>query len=150
MDSFADLVKKHFQFLIDDYGFSLGSEDHFLVQYRTSECRVHIGLDRCQVLVELRPERASICQDAWVGLGEVVLYKDPSVRFRNAPHPTEYNRDPVAYLNKQLPRLARWLRQYCEEMLRGDFSRRETLEKLRAEKYQRWCAEMARRAARRS
>jgi hypothetical protein len=101
MDSFADLVKKHFQFLIDDYGFSLVSDDHLLIQYRTSESRVQIGLDRCQVLVELRPEQTLMYRDAWVGLGEVILLKDPSARFRNAPNPAEYNRDPAAFLKKQ-------------------------------------------------
>jgi hypothetical protein len=89
-------------------------------------------------------------QSAWVGLGEVVLYKDPSAKFRNAPNPAEYNRDPAAYLDKQLPRLAKWLVQYCDEMLRGDFSLRETLEKVRGEKQKRSSEEMARRAARRS
>src|SRR5574341_1025844 len=81
---FADLVKQHFKYLTDDYGFAVALETYSpmvmgnaSVDFESSKTRIEIVLDRSQVLIALgpidRPRRE------WFEFSDVVQFFAPTV-----------------------------------------------------------------------
>lgn len=136
-NSFGDRVSRHFRYLIDDYGFELVGKDNVSVTYQTETCRVRVVLDVCQIGVEIRPAQAPVYENAWIDLWDVVHCKNPAARFKYACNPGAYGRDPAGYVDREAARLAKVLRRYADDMLRGDFSRREELERFRTDRIRR-------------
>ncbi len=137
MNSIGERVSKQFSYLIEDYGFERTGEDDVSVTFETEKCRVRIVQDICQVGVELRPAQAPVYENAWIDLWDVVHSKDPESKFKYACNPDAYNRDPGAYVDREAARLAKILRRYADDMLRGDFSRRAELEQFRRNRVKR-------------
>lgn len=124
--AFPDLVKYHFKYLIDEYEFSVTTENEKEVILYSARCHLRFFLERTQVFLDIRPPSIKNWSEAF-DLGFVILFKDPQSKFEYILDP-EFSRDPINSLNRQLARLAKLLRQYCGEMLRGDFSIQKELE----------------------
>jgi hypothetical protein len=128
---FAELVMKHFKYLIDSYGFTVAKEEPIhggtVVEFRSRYCRVRVVLDRCQVVVEIGPNK--LFNKPWFDLSYVILFKDPDSHFEYEFDPEGYVQDRESSQDRQVRRVAELTRRYCEEMLRGDFSSQEDLKR---------------------
>ena len=120
----SDLIKKYFGYLTDSYDFSIISESESEVVFKSDVCCVRFLLERGQVFIDLGPGFESWSFD----LGEIILWKDPNSRFGYA-----FGSD--VNLDQELSRLAVLLKKYCDNMLKGDFSMRNDLEKFRKKRW---------------
>jgi YD repeat-containing protein len=84
-------------------------------------------LDRCQVVVEIGPNKPFL--RPWFNLIYLILYKDPDSRFEYEYDPEGYVQDRESSQDRQLRRVAELTRRYCDEMLKGDFSRQGDLKR---------------------
>jgi hypothetical protein len=120
-----ELIKKHFNYLINDYGFSIDREEHSTEQmgnayivYVSRAIAIMIVVDRSQVLLNLGepswPERE------WFEFTDVVSFFNSSITevYNFSESPIDHR----AYVEKQVQYLAYILRVNCEPLLRGDFS----------------------------
>lgn len=88
-DIFFDQVRKHFRYLIEDYGFSVVEEevvpsfDNRIVVLRSNDCSIRIVRDRGDVLIQVGPCSASETgwRDSpghlWFDLGTVIAFLSP-------------------------------------------------------------------------
>jgi hypothetical protein len=135
---FAERVRQHFHYLVDDLGFSVMEESHdpeafgnSLVRFRRHAVDVLVVLDRGQVLVDIRPRRAGLSSSQF-GLASLVRFLAPESEEPAYVFPESWD----AYhemVEWQLKRLARVLRQYCLPVLTGEFSGWEALDARRAQ-----------------
>ena len=123
--SFADLLKLHFKYLTDDYGFVVAHEiyspmvmGNASVDFESSKTRIEIVLDRSQVLIALGP--VSWPRHEWFEFSDVVRFFAPAVDPIYV-FPEDIP-DHAAALEMQVSRLANPMRQHCDPVLRGDFS----------------------------
>lgn len=142
---FNEQVKKHFGYLMDDYGFSVAEERYdaeifgnSLVRFRLGPTQVRVVLDKGQVRAEMAPYPE--IRGRWFILSEVIGFLAPEADERGeivVPDGRDYDRK----VDWQLARMARILRQYCKPVLRAEFSqwdemdeaaRRESMEIYRA------------------
>lgn len=124
--AFAEQVKKHFHYLIDDYDFSVVNEKsdpeafgNSLVDFQSGTTAVRVTLDRGQVLVDMRPLTES--STSWFSLGSVVEFLAPEADEPVYVFPETWDHY-YDMINGQVSRMARVLRQYCAPVLRGEFS----------------------------
>lgn len=122
---FAALVKKHFHFLLADFGFTLAHESYAPetmgnaeVVFASTTVGISIVCDRNQVLIALGPLTQP--RREWYEFAVVVRAFAPEVEVVYAF--AAYGAEPQPPLEAQVLRLAHLLCQHCEPALRGDFS----------------------------
>jgi hypothetical protein len=125
---FTDLITRQFQYLIDDYRFTLVRAQDNIVEYESEGCRVLVEVDRGAVSVMLWSNEPQVIRRFRCDLVTVVLFKDPAYRFAHTYDPDAFVRDRVGTVDRQLGERAELLRRYADDMLRGDFSQRKGLE----------------------
>jgi hypothetical protein len=121
----SNLVRQHFRYLTDEYGFSLARDAYFPesmenadMLFVSSQTGVRIVLDRGQVLINigslLQP------QQEWFEFSDVVHFFAPETEpvYIFSQDNSNYH----ATIESQVIRVARLMHQYCEPLLRGDFS----------------------------
>jgi hypothetical protein len=125
-NTFSQMIRKHFEYLINEYHFSIreeyyGSEPFgdALIEFWSSTTIVSIRLDRLDIIVLIGPfgeeEAARLSLEVIIDFlthGEIKLL-NTSVNSR------ESFESRIEFL---LKRYAYLLRQYCDPILRGDFS----------------------------
>lgn len=132
--SFIELVKTHFKYLIDEYGFVLTETRHSpeyfgngLVRFQSSNANITIILDRGQVLIDIEPYLVMPNQS--FDLRSVVMFLTPQINEPIYLFPN--NKDVDESRKWQINRLAHLLRQYCAQVLEGKFSSWEELRQFR-------------------
>ena len=126
---FSDLVKQHFSYLLNDYGFAVADERYYPqamgnaeVWLKSNLVGLRIVLDRGQVLVSLGP--LSQPERDWFELYDVIRFFSPSLNVYEFP---EDFSDYKAALETQIKRLALVILHYCDPLLRSDFSMQEKI-----------------------
>lgn len=128
-----ELIRKYFNFLIDDYGFSVFREEYSPkymgnadIVYKSGSIAILVVVDRSQVLLNVgkttQPEKE------WFEFTDVIKYFNPTISevydFSRGSLPDQ------DYVEMQAKREAQLLRQYCEPLLRGDFSMYEQIKEI--------------------
>ena len=121
---FFALVKEHFRFLFEKYGFAVVREeigqsfDFSSIKIQSNSCSISIGRDRGDVTISLRPVSAS-----YVGfsLGDIITFlerrsgtQDRVIWFGPEPKESLNYSDRIRF---QLSWYADKLRQYCDQIL---------------------------------
>jgi hypothetical protein len=128
---FNDLITRHFQYLIDDYGFAITYTRNDIVEYVAEHCRVLVSVDRGYVGVELRSNEPQIIRRLRCTLWDVLFLKQPGYQIEHGYDPHAFPVDRFGTVERQLREQAELLRRFCDELLRGDFSRRAEIEQFR-------------------
>jgi hypothetical protein len=128
-----ELIKKSFNFLADEYGYSIDREKYSpeamgnaYVLYKSQSVGIKVVVDRSQVLINIGD--LSWPEENWFEFGDVVQFFNPEMK-----EVYDFSRgslDNQAYIESQAKRLARILRQYCKPMLRGDFSMQDDIKEI--------------------
>jgi hypothetical protein len=117
---------------VDDFGFVVEKED--LVQryndyvppleiwFCSPRCRVRVWQDTGAVRTELAPGSAGDETGEWLPLGYVKQWLHPEVQSANPIPPLEFSNDWQNDVDKALADESYYLRRYCRDVLRGDFS----------------------------
>lgn len=127
----TEIIKAKFQFLLDEYGYSVQRElyspevmGNALVVFVSSTTGMMVVVDRDQVLVNIgdvsRPEKE------WYEFSHVVHFRAPTLKevyYFQKNLPDHHDLEP------QLDWIVHLLREYCEPVLRGDFSNVRRLKK---------------------
>lgn len=119
---FAEQVKRHFSYLVSDYGFHVTREEETGIEYLSDVCKVEVCLDYQCVVVLLSSTEPQIIRRTRAELLEVIRHRDPGSMPAVPEAPDAYRKDPDGSRERQLAAFAPLLRQYCDDMLRGDFS----------------------------
>ncbi len=130
----VELIKFHFRYLIDEYGFSIVDEEYFpemmgnaIVVYESATSGIMVVIDRSQVLINVG--KPSWPHRYWFEFSDVIQFFIPEIKeayvFVNEDSPK--NRIEIEV---QINRLALLLRQYCEPLLRGDFSMHDKIREI--------------------
>jgi hypothetical protein len=130
--TFTENVKKHFQYLIDDYGFSVVDEQlnseafgNSLIRFESSSTDIMIVLDRGQVIIDIGPYPAT--PNYQFSMASMMEFLTPEAEEPAYVFPETWeNYDEM--IEWQVRRLARVLRQYCSPVLLGRFSEWEELD----------------------
>lgn len=117
--TFFDQVRKHFRYLVDEYEFSVVSEetyphfDNVAVVLLSENCRIRVSMDRSEVYISVAP--LSPFKEYWLDLGTIIEYLtqggDNSWDFE-IPHYDDYD----ARIEWQVAKLADILRPYCDRI----------------------------------
>lgn len=118
MDVFRERVPTAFAFLSGSYGFDLRREDDYAFTASSPRCEIVIELDWGSVVLTLKP----VGYEQGVRLAFIVGAVNQDILFL-----PRYPWGPDEALD-EIERQARLLREYCEPLLRGDFSRWTALE----------------------
>ena len=124
MNSFREKVIKHFGFLIIDYKFKLHesldySENLATINFESSELLIRVGLDRTLIFILLKPSGAPrIAQLSLLTLLEALSVISP----KDFPGDT-----PPQFHDQVLAQYARWLKEDCDTLLKGDLSQWGTI-----------------------
>jgi len=121
----SNLVRQHFRYLTDEYGFSITHDEYFPesmgnadILFVSPQTGVRIVLDRGQVVINI----GSVLQPQkdWFEFSDVVHFFTPETEpvYIFPQDNSNYH----AAIESQVIRLARLMRQYCEPLLKGDFS----------------------------
>ena len=120
----AELIKNHFKYLLDEYGFSIEREyyspeimGNAAVVYISNTTGVIIAVDRSQVLISIG--RSALPEDQWFEFSDVIHFYAPTVK---EAYIFQIDDTHLVEVELQLERLAQLLRKYCEPLLRGNFS----------------------------
>jgi hypothetical protein len=125
---FEDLVRKHYQFLVDDFNLVAKKMGDWSFNFESNEIRVSILSEYAVTLsVALQPIGESadnlIKQRVSTNRVEAIVISmclDPELRYKVV----RIDRDPIGCnIPIELERQAKLLKQYCTELLNGDFSR---------------------------
>ena len=133
METFPALVHQHFGWLVSEYNFAVSREDKVVVEYASPVCRVEVWREHYLVVVLIGSLEPVVIRRVRTGVGDVVEAKDAGAAERWSARLQEYLQRPDS-IDLQLAGRATLLRQYCDEMLRGDFSLRDELKRLREER----------------
>jgi hypothetical protein len=131
---FNDVVKKHFKYLIDDYGFCIKEEtpatdnplwQGIVVYANESEPDlpfkkkpfVRLVLDRGYVMLDIKS--GEMTEREWFYISEVMKLIAPEVQVREK---VDFSKDPYEIVETQIQNLSKLLVQYCDSLLKGDFS----------------------------
>lgn len=129
----TEIIRTNFQFLIDEYGYTItrevylpeimGNAELVLMSNTTG---IKVVVDRSQVMVNIgdssRPE------DEWFDLSDVVHFYAPTlIDVYIFPTNPQNHQDKI---ETQVDWLVRILRQYCEPLLRGDFSNEDQIKEI--------------------
>lgn len=135
-DIFFERVKEEFHYLVSDYGFTITEEIYDAQAFGNSfvgfvstmnGMGIGIALDRGQVTVDIRPSPGS---KKIFGLVTMVRFLAPDFSeevYASPPKAFDTYHDRVDW---QVKRIARILRQYCEPILKGEFTEWEEMDKM--------------------
>ena len=134
---FVDRARRHFQYLIQYYGFSSGEYGTFAgpddaVVFQNPVCRVRVRREGAEVRVELGPQGPEDGRPTWFSLEEIVRvqHPEPCMDLSDpAWEPWALWSARAADEDERLDRAAHLLREYAAEMLCGDWSLRQELER---------------------
>jgi len=137
MSDRADMLVHYFGYLVSDYDFRVEEKRYdpqvmgnAVVRFASPKLGVEIVVDRNQVLMSLG-DPADVRKE-WFEFSNVLRYFAPSVE--NAyifPEKTAENTwDEI--IQAQASRLADILRQYCDQLLKGDLSMKVSIAKIQA------------------
>ncbi|MCH7589365.1 MAG: hypothetical protein IIC78_15215 [Chloroflexi bacterium] len=138
--TFQEMVERNFSYLTNEFGFSMvrkHSSESFgnaLLEYQTEKTFLRIALDRSQVLIDVKP--LSSTDDSWFGLPSLVEFLAPDFDETAYIFPEKWD-DYDDMIEWQIERVARILRQYCEPILSGKFSKWKKVDKMRLKKIRR-------------
>jgi hypothetical protein len=125
MISLDSLIKQHFQYLIDTYGYYIDHEQYSTevmgnaeIVYKSAQTGISIIVDRSQVLLNIG--NISWSERDWFEFSDVVHYFSPKIEFVYAFQ--NDNQDAQVDIEGQIKWAAIMLMQYCDPILRGDFS----------------------------
>jgi len=124
--SFPSLVRQYLGFLIDDYGFSLKEDINHsesfgegVIVFWSKTTVVSIRLDRGEIWDEIGPSTEPPV--AWLSQGAIIHFLTNEKR-KFPINYTEYSNRIDTGIELMLTNYAQLLREYCEPILRGDFS----------------------------
>jgi hypothetical protein len=131
----SDLIVKHFNYLVNEYGFHIEQKEfaeyamgNTVVVFKSDKIGIQVAIDKNEVWIALGDQADSKKQ--WLPFGLVLKHFAPSIE--NAfiiPKKTSENTwDEVVEI--QLKKLSTILRQYCKPFLLGDFSSKDELMKI--------------------
>lgn len=129
----TEIIRANFQLLMDEYGYSIarevysseimGNAELVLISQTTG---IKVVVDRSQVFVNIGDLSRS--EDEWMELSDVVHFYAPTlVDVYSFPTNPQNNQDSI---ESQVERLVRILRQYCEPVLKGDFSNEDQIKEI--------------------
>jgi len=135
---FSNKVKEQFQYLTEDYDFSITDEEYYsegfgniFVRYRSVSLDIAVGLDRGQVYVDVSPRPPR--QDYQFGLPTIIQFTTPGAEDFTYIYPEEPD-DPYQRINWQISRVAHLLRKYCSSVLKGEFTGWDEMDEWRRQK----------------
>lgn len=129
--TFSTAVENDFSFLVGEYGFSLSEElyspefmGNSVITYLSDTMGIMIVLDRSQV--SLRIGESDRPSTEWIDLLFIARFYTVNEKLDVYQYPKEnpYN---IAPIEEQVKRLARVVKQYCDPVLKGDFSKKEEI-----------------------
>lgn len=134
--SFFDQVRKHFRYLVDEFGFSIAREEKFPhfdfaeVVLQSKDCQIRLSREKGDVFLHISPLLPS---QYWISLGTVIAYlsqeTDNSWKYwENRPGNLD-NYD--SRIEWELGQLAQVLRPYVAQICA--LFRRESFEQKKAE-----------------
>jgi len=125
MRNIIELITEYFKFLINEYNYSIVSEEHnpevmgnAVVILKSKFTGVIIIFDRGQISIKIG--EASTPEEEWFDIGDVVKTFYP-----NLPEVYEFTTASTNYqdyIEFQLKKLADILQDYCLQLIIGDFS----------------------------
>jgi hypothetical protein len=134
-----DVIKDAFQFLIDQYGFSIVGEKYYsesfgniVLELRSKKMEIRIVLDRSILNVEFRP-RKRLLKSEWFGFQSLYRFLVPGDDEQvtdTIRHIYEHGDDTTT----QASRAARIVHSYLIPVVTGEFSQWKELDKQLAEK----------------
>lgn len=142
--TFFDQVKKHFHYLLDEYGFSLVHEEVFPsfdnaeLVFQSRDCRIRVLRERGEIYVDASPLPPT---DYWVDLATIVGFLTQGI---DAWQYEYISGDYEFRIERQLAKTADKLRSYigqiCELFRDENFAqRRSELEKFKHQRFvKRW------------
>ncbi len=143
------LVKKHFRFLVDEYGSTVTHESfhpeamgNAEVVFESALAGICVVCDRNQVLIMFG--LLSQARRDWSEFANVVKVFAPDIAAVYV-FPKDYSNLESA-LESQVSRLAQVMRQYCVSVLRGDFSGLDQARQAEHDGATTWLEEMRRPA----
>ena len=119
---FPDLARKHFTFLVSDYGFHEVHSEDGGIEWHSPTTQVQVIFNRSQTFVDIGPLTNPPGKRAWYGLSHICHLKEGHQVFSYHLDPDGWLRDPVGSTERDMARIAPFLRNYCDDLLRGDFS----------------------------
>lgn len=131
---FASLVQKHFAYLITDYGFTFGEVSSWnisiMVSFTSSFCTVGVHCEGANTDVSIHPASLPLGCSSYTtkALSFIIPFKDgvtPPAKLPLLTRPFDepsFYEDRLGNLDRDLAKWANLLPQYCDDMLRGDFS----------------------------
>lgn len=125
MKDVLSLIKESFHYLIHEYKFLIDREQYSpevmgnaSVVYKAANIGIQVVVDRSQVLLNIGE---SVLPDRyWFDFSDVMQYFAPHIKSIYGFQNNDSRECPN--IGGQLKELAVMLRQYCEPILRGDFS----------------------------
>lgn len=135
MSNRADLIKQHFDYLINEYGFRIERKEfdpqtmgNAVVVFKSHKYGIEIVIDRDQALISIGDCLNPRMQ--WFELQDVVTYYAPSIDdvYSFTEKTADNTWDDIIGL--QLRKLAIVLRQHCEPVLRGESWIKGEIEKI--------------------
>ena len=124
MSPFYEMVRKHFDFLSSEYNFYLHkfpdfSDGFSTINYESRDLLVRVGKDRSRVLVLLKPVmEPKIAQLSLLNVLMALSVISP----KDFPGDT-----PPQFHDQVLAQYARWLKEDCDTLLKGDLSQWGTI-----------------------
>jgi hypothetical protein len=129
----TELIKRYFHYLVDEFGFSIDREGYSpevmgnaVVVFVSTSTAVKVVVDRSQVLINIG--ELSWPEKDWFEFGDVVQFFNPNLK--DVYDFSGDSLDNQAYIVSQAKHLALLLRQYCEPLLRGDFSMQDKIREI--------------------
>jgi hypothetical protein len=126
-DELEKLVNLHYQFLLDDFGFSIKKVGDYKFVAESKNVKVHIDVEHAvNVLIEIEPagEAASFLLKQNIIPGTVSIISVSEYYDSNLEYKAEMidENNFIDNVPVELEREALLLQKYCTKMLRGDFS----------------------------
>ncbi|MBV9852504.1 MAG: hypothetical protein JO250_22800 [Armatimonadetes bacterium] len=122
---FSALVKRHFAYLINEYGFAIIRDSDWVVEFATASCLVTVSM----VGVRLESREREIIRRRRAELLTLISQDSPHFQLppRSADDPKSVIRDADGSQNRRLGVLAPLLKKHGEKMLCGDFSGQKSI-----------------------
>jgi hypothetical protein len=124
---YVNLIKQHFQFLIDEFGFAIIKESYDpglnsvsgVVTYQSRSVNIEIEVDRAELLLKIGGRKSDRAK--WFDFEDVMQIFAPEVEdvYRRSGA-VQTLKDSVA-ASARIRYVALLLRQYCQPLLAGDF-----------------------------
>lgn len=129
-----EIIKRYFEYLIDEYGFLIEREEYSpeamgnaYIVYTSKLIGIGVVVDRDQVLINIGqvtwPERE------WFEFTDVIHYFNPNIKkvYAFSGVPLEKQNFTI---EAQVKHVSIILRQYCEPILMGDFSMEDLIKEI--------------------